>query len=541
MTLTRSPFRIIIASVTRGWSYTATAGADDADQDVIPIEVAHTWGFADDKMPAALEPAELTATIAARSVALLPKVMAGDIIRVTAIRQLPPGVGGSVPYFEFLGRLGEPALTVDPHATLAARLTLTAADHLADLNQRYPAYNINDPLAYAGPGRIRINVAPKAQVNVVVPTAASASGSAIYGIAESMLNQSAGDVFTTTGLGEPLAGDYTGTDPNADWVTYVPRPIELDAAGHAAVAYEWASERGDPTTDLTYVGQPIVRRLPAQSAALVLVWPAGAPRATAGPASAPPAGVTAVAGDWVATPVSARQQREAAVDTLVVEGFTSVIKSVGTATPPAPQPTTVDYESTTRSVRRAGASSEFGAVSRTVQSYVTFADVTDDYQPVENSALYLARMAAAFLPDGSADAQPWGADELELRTWLMSDADLDRLAPQFFPPVPDTSSSDWLDVTPLRQLVLTNTAGRVELDHVATMAIIVGATHRFAGGRVTITPRLAGGVLALHPDSVDAVTAADLTAAGAPWSTMTAQQIDPTLTAVHARLIGAPA
>ena len=525
MTLARPAYTITVRNVSRGWVLTTTHREEPQTEPLAPVilrdGMTHTWGFEDDRVPNRFEPARVTFTVSALTRADLPDVRTGDVFTVSCDRPLdgwPANPAAVATYFTIDGRLSDPELTLDPQASnYRATLSLTVTDFLADLNQRYPAIDERTAIPPFLITRLT-HVAQRARVNIVVPGATSYLGDHDY----AWVDIGGSSTFTDADV-HTLWASASNTSPTeytpGERVVCYPRAFLNDDPPIPSESVDWFEYVNDTESGIKFWLTPILRRLPPAATIYTLTAAAGQLAATLDDAAARTrAGLAYLDGAHVRTPLSARLSRENAVDTIVVNGWQL----------------TSDYQvtETTRS-RSRQTDAEFGTVTRSVGTQAEFYTAHLDF-----SGDYMAdRIAAAFMPDGSADDQPWGYDSLDVCTWLMDDADLDRLAPLFWPAYP---RADTPEPRTLTQLIVNDVDASVA-DNAGSgqlRAIVAGAKHTISRGRLLIQPRLIGGVLPPDPNGTDAVTAADLIAAGGTYAAAGADDIDPTLTAADFRLIG---
>lgn len=521
MSLSRPAFHIQVKNLTRGWVYEATQGdeADPAAPVVLLDDASHSWNFVDDRVPGPFDPATLSFRLAALSVSDLPPLQIGDVIEAHACRPLvgwPADPDAVTYYWRLEGRLSEPELELDPHARRSATARLVVVDFLADLNQRTPNIDENTGSLPFAAHRL-ITLSALADLNIVMPD--------WWAVNEDYDNAWVG-IEQAVGVGaHELMQLIANTSPveysPGERVVCYPRPRWLLLPVDPVTEEHWFGISPDgefpPVPGVWFWITPILRRLGSEASVLRLVWSGGMLTAETHPDADERDGLCYLDASRVRTPLNARKAREQMVDTIVVEAF----RSTGDGTV---------VDAITRSTSRR-ADTEFGTVTRTVPTHAMIST------PIGDHSYMVPRIAAAFMPDGSADDQPWGFDQLNVCTWLMDDDELDRHAAAFWPAYPTLDNP-----TPrtLQQLVVHGASADVHLEQRFMTAIVTGATHTIQDGRMLIQPQLIGGVLPPNPDSSDAVSAADLTAAGVPWSTYTAAQLDPTLTADEFRLIGAP-
>jgi len=530
MTLTRPAYAFTVTNITQGWTFESTEGPapDPVPVVVLTDGLTHSWGFTDDRVPGPFEPETLTFHLGATSVDVLPRVHIGDLIEARLVRPLegwPTDPDAVRPYFEFSGRIGEPTLDLDPHSKRPARLTLTCTSHLTDLNGNIP--NIDE--GSEAPPLLQWRVlflSELAQTNFIVPStwATNYDPDSAWVSFGALTGLSAHDIIVTTANTSPI--EYA---PGERVVSY-PRGQYYSGPPVHEFSPEWIGYSREAVLpfpnkpEVWYWVTPIFRRLGVDSAVLRLVWPAGSPFATieTHPDAESRDGVAYLDACLVRTPLSARKAREHMVNTIVSEGWAIERDEEGNGDP-----------SEITRWRSREAVTEFGTVTRTVPTQALFLD--SEWGSYEYQA---DRIAAAFMPDGSADDQPWGFDQLDICTWLMTDEELDRYAPKFWPAIPTDGDAEPRTLT---QLIIGGVDETVMLGSRFLTAIVTGATHTINGGELLIQPKLIGGVLPPHPDGSDAVTAADLAAKGTPWSDLlTAETVDPDLSAVDFRLIGAP-
>lgn len=543
MTLNRPAYTIEVENLTSAWTYATTAGdpADPAAPVVLLDNMRHSWTFAEGKIPAELEPASLSFRLGAHTADELPRLSLNDLVRVRCSRPLagwPADPGALVDYFVLEGRLADPTLELDPHAVRPITANVVLTDLNADLPGRTPQLLEGQPTT-SGNERESRSLARVTGFNFIDPTTNVVEmgmdpfGSTdIYPAAPVWLSHE-----TSASLAD-LIGFRISTVPlpdldNPENVAHLlfPRgriidPGTVPTTAPPGTLHKWSHSIGNAANPVAFFLESARRLLPARSGALRLVWSAGTVSVTADDPSKPLDVAHARAG-VVRTPVEARKAREHAVNRLEVEAI---------GDPMLAPPSGFEQAVVTRTRR---AVDEFGTVTRRLVTSLTYwlTNVRNFSNLTGAHVFLLPLLVEAHLPDPPAASTSWGYDGFEVCTWLMSDAELDAQASQWWPAYP-TAATRAPGTNLIRQVVVSDPDPSVLVAGPMLAGALVGAEHEITGGRLTIRPQVAPLTLDYNPDAVDLLSPADLTAAGLPWSAIIPSGLGPDLTAEHFRLIG---
>lgn len=445
-------YTVTLTGVTGpAWTVTATHKVAPAPSDPLVLldDFSYGVGFADGQVPGTREPAQATIRIGAATVAGLPAVAAGHLVRLT-VRAGDPTAPTLV---DSVFRTADPTVDMHPGSRIAGRMTLTLTDLLADLPGRVP----DDPLLVEGQpgyttphpgwyGRL-MQLGYVLNVWVGIPTTwptelGGASPLVRLWIApDEWENRTAAELFNELARSAAV---------NREIRTLVPRYSLTPPAGY---------EHRTPTGDYDYVNYDA-----GTSGVQLLMVPAG--RLAAQPMGLPdrlykfgsdPWTIRPVAelatpsymkrmalidACWIEAPAAFTRSRAHAVNLLQVKGkkvrLADGLNAYDDKTVERTRPGTRPRELTLTDGGPRGRLIETNAITR-VSNQDAWSDVV--YADVRNQ---LAALAEAYLPDQMDPASAHGFDSFTVLPEAIPTAMLPVLLPRLFPRVPGDGGDDVL-------------------------------------------------------------------------------------------------
>lgn len=508
---------------------------DPADRVVLADPFSFTWQFQDQVAPNPLEPEQLELNLIAKSPADLPILETGDLWRVTVeLVDVDDDTGvvtsHGVNAVDFVGRLGEPEVTLVPGHAWPIRAALRMTDLTADLASRYPTPGIPTPWPAEGflwwlpqwfdsfvdyPARREFNL------------------------------------WATVEMGDPLdyetRPDLTRSIPSesARWI--------LDAAG-ASVAkdgqpfilrdryslappalpgYLPAGNNGvpHPSDPVGYLYQRL-NGLPSDSTL---------PYTLTGPAAgtiellfdydpADAVGLAVIPACAVTIPATARRARDLVPNTFVINGYGVNYSTSSGQLAGERIETSMTFSSDWAAPRSRSIHTLLDAIRYTADEGVAMPPAVVEYFDIQ-AARIRAWLEDAYTPDVGATTAEWAYDALVLDAMLLEPDEFAALVPML-----TSWSPEQHDGVALRPVMVYDVADDVDLSGRGTInGTLTGATLRIEQGRMYYELNLSPGVARLEPTG-NQLTAAQL--AAGPYSSSPATAFAD-LTALDMRLVRA--
>lgn len=519
------------------WYAGSTQGIPPApgDRCVLADPFSYAWGWQDEQIPGHLEPSTAQVTLAARTAADLPPANVGDLLTLNVWAGELFGPAATLMVRE-THRVTDVAVTLDPTADWAARMTITTADLLVDLRgapvPETPLAGRNNgyesgfgEMAWVSGYRI---CAPQTWPNPAGPAVPFPDPAVICSnywaannMAELLTSHAAslarGGVPVTIAphFGTATPPDYwPGVDyPTALWATSTPYPVPDGLVRFALVS-----------TSRTFPGPaPLPLRLtgPATS---VTVDVAQAPVGMGGQ-------LLTLNADWCRVPATARRDRSHAPTAAVIGMWTmgEVTYSTDNLLDPnyriieRADDTAVDVEYRPPTI--APPVAKVVATRRTYR-YVATREGAASFLVTQHPEI--AKIGAAYLPDASARVS-WAFDAFTLRPDLMDPASRAAILPRIMPAPPGTDRDGHV----VRHVTLHGIHPSTRMDAEPVMCgFITTGTFTIEGGSMTFQLTLAPGVPSL-PDAA-ALTVAEL--AASTYSTTRVRDLEPGIRVAHLRL-----
>ncbi|VXC21475.1 hypothetical protein [Aeromicrobium sp. 9AM] len=485
MTLTRPAYKVIVENVTAGWTYECTQDDDSTLVDDVQLADGFTmsWAFANGETPGQLEPDQVTFRLVGTSAAVLPSMDIGDEIVAQLLR---PTAGDPITYMKFLGRMTEPA--IEPIGKDRILATVTANGHLAVLagntisDRKWPeAVTFDQQLArYERIAQLaKINLSWPVQDQGPLGALEVDSRSALDTLVE-LANGQAFPGFLTVlrvvkGETAPAQWNY---DPNSD-ILYAYDTMDNDQS---------SIDAGDAPYKLVKVG--LVAELARQALDVDDVRQISASVMDLDPG-------------W-------RKDRADAVNQIVFQGISPLSDTDSNAAVIAQHDDLV---------------AKYGPNPRNLDSQQRD-PAAYDIATIDGDFTY----AEVYLPSYDDALPDWSVDKVTIRTELMTDAELDRYAPIFYP----TPSLDFdpAELTQPARLIIADVVDRLAVNGAAITGFLIGCSFQITGGELTIVPQLRNEAVA--PSTINgaitpATLAASPTLAATTVANVAALHIDPTI------------
>lgn len=479
MTIIRPLYRFSVTNVDQGWTYTITH-TTDPDTPLVYDEMPGVWltdgldmawGFSNDQVPGPLDPDTCSFRLFVKTAADLPDADPGDII-IAQLDRPGPGVDELIPYMHFDGRASDPALDVSPTGGIYMSVQATGVfeDFTANVLWEDPPgfENVED-------GILTDLQMQRAIFNYTV------NGAYLENLSRTFSRH-----VYLTGTGMTLQ-DFVS---RMEAALIVSPSTEFHALRST---YDWHPVPGEPEAGQPWYDAYSAYARPVQyyfdSAPLTLSPPGTLAEDADDPdmvilAPAAEGDVTVISARHVQSPTGLRKTRDDIVNDIDIAGIITAGTNVDVRK---------RYQNLT-SIER------FGTVTRTVETTAT--------------STGLAAIADGYL--NGPESIEWSVPELIITTANMDDAELDQLAPVFYPHRPDTPPySGNLG----RFLILADLPDRIAIGAIDALAVqLVGAAFHVSEGVITITAR----VRSLPPaDFTTSVTFDDLAASPLADTTFT--------------------
>lgn len=443
MTLARPAWHFSVLNLDNGWIYDSEEGlAYDDTQPVQLTDKLHMgWAFEDEQVPAQTDPDTMTFGLYCKTAADLPTFDKGD--RLTAVLTRPLAVG-SVTYIKFVGRITDVTPTLDPQRGIV--LEFICVDHLSELGQSYsfgpgpnPQTNINDSVGQA------IQTVPGAAFHYNTAEAAAAVTHSPNGEAsvrdhtKRLLNTAATGVkalflrCALPFLGWPGGWAQYPVDGNSATISFYPHVWNRGILNLPVPLLKFAMSGTDPDM-VTLITNPDADPY-------------------AGNADTNPAvvGVSVIPARVVRAPQKFNMVRGNTPNRVEV-GFIAGFNADGDP---------IDnfyYSQDPAAIKRFGA---------TVRKIETYGDI--------NSTYTKSTSILAF----SAPGAKWAAESIVLLPHVMTDAEVDRFANNFFP-------HPQVSLTFRRHIAVLDIAENVDITNRLLFGDLVGATFDINDGKLEI-------------------------------------------------------
>lgn len=508
-------YTVTVASLTTGWSYTATHGTGPDPDDPVHLgqPLTYRWGFDGKLLPGQLVPAVLSAVLYARTAADVPNVQVGDWITVDVrVGATGPRIVQPPPL-----RVTAAEVTVDLDTSYATELVVTAVDTLVDLPGMAPAV-LGDNFGPPGSGlpyddirgarrgwrprlaeianRIGRSIgAPAWWADAEHPPPGTGSSGTYDGLEKAYVRdggwngRSARELLTEmmnshqpSGVSHTVMAGYYATAASwpAGWGRVGPAAAWSDS-GEPAVT--------EPQTNHRYYLMPASRSVTAGATPLpaYLAVSAGlltvVPRASTGDTNKR----IALDARWCEIPVTARRSREHLVNAVRMSG------EIAIAQPSA----YYKFERGEVEFTDAASQAAVGASAREL-STALIVGPRGAYTPTAP-----ATAAARFLSDASVLAVPWAYERLQLTCSTMPQAQATAILPYVAPRVPGEADGDGLVVrhvtvlamdadarmggAPMTGFVVAGTLTVTDGDMVIDLECVPGAPQYVGGAPTQVT------------------------------------------------------
>lgn len=432
----RPIYRVTVTNDDQGWTETIEhrqALPDDVRRILID-DFQLTWSLEGDQVPARLATDTCKFSLYCRTAADVPAIEVGDVLLVNLDRVGPGGT--LIPYMHFAGRASDPDATATPHKGIV--LDVDATGFAVDLSPEVDLGN-DASVTYQTEGYLVNLVRDQAGVSAIFHSPAVFTRSVRpFG---QMPAQDAADRL--------VAGTANGV--RVAILRYAYKWAQWDATGltNDGLPAGWFGAQGD-NPDLAVYLQEWLLQLPPP---LTLVEAAGAPRrVTLGPDAATvdkvatiPAGVCRVPASW------SKSRADLVNTTTVIYGVTD---SAGTG-----------LKEAKAVIKDAASVARYGPAPREVSTFVTIGSTNAVGGSYQNPA---------------PGTLGWSIPSLTILPELMTDEQLDELAPTFYPhamPIGSTAG---------RFIILTDLDEDTAVAGRDVALQITGATFSIAEGRLTI-------------------------------------------------------